>query len=654
MLEQLGISREVGLWLAARLSCAAVDVEERGVKGLSKQQQTAFTQSAHGIVLGGMEQYHLQQQALMTNGVLQPHTAALHLSVSAIALQWLSDFPDRTLLGWPESCNGMCRMSWGAYKLGQSLLQVQGNPFLEQQQPEAGDWDRGMAANQRVAQLGALVADRMMSLRRGLSDDAAFSTGSSGSSTAGSSSGTSAGSSGSSNDRMLMQSCQHVVKIMATAVGTAADFENATAGTQHLQSDLQEFPQLPVEYAQCCKLLQDCVRLAAAAAAAAAPLSNVEQHTTDTMLESVASLLGRVEAQSDTVVTHTLGPLLVIAAAAAGDVSSPEALQLFGLLCSLLKKEHASSSSGGSSSSSSTIAVAKVLGGLGGDKDDVSTSVLAAVISMLGFAMKSDPSQESAQEAPSSCSSSSSSSSSSISSTVAAALPWLVLLGRCCRASAVLVQRWQGSMKPEGHSLGGIAAFQHYMWMVLNPGFAKGLKMLACSLEDVAQWLAAAGTEQELSASGYQPQDLQQHLAEAAQALSSLTCGLSADGVSEDSVAEVPGPAVVQAAQAQLHAASRALACFAIPHACNNPACRNVSGPSEAQLVGGRSCICAGCRTARYCGKACQRAAWRQHKPVCQALAVAAATAAGAAAAAAAGAVAAPPTETSRRVAEML
>jgi hypothetical protein len=88
MLEQLGISREVGLWLAAWLSCDAVDVNERGVKGLSEQQQAAWTLSAHGLVLGGMERYGLQQQLLMSKGVLQPHTAALHLSASAIALQW--------------------------------------------------------------------------------------------------------------------------------------------------------------------------------------------------------------------------------------------------------------------------------------------------------------------------------------------------------------------------------------------------------------------------------------------------------------------------------------------------------------------------------------------------------------------------------------
>jgi hypothetical protein len=134
---------------------------------------------------------------------------------------------------------------------------------------------------------------------------------------------------------------------------------------------------------------------------------------------------------------------------------------------------------------------------------------------------------------------------------------------------------------------------------------------------------AVAGTVQQLTALGYQLQDMQHQLAEAAEVLQPLCSDLqTADMSIGGSIA-----AVLQAAHEQLLAASRVLACFAIPHACNNPACRNTYGPSEAQLAGGRSCICAGCRTARYCGRACQRAAWRQHKPICKALAVAAAAA---------------------------
>jgi hypothetical protein len=61
--------------------------------------------------------------------------------------------------------------------------------------------------------------------------------------------------------------------------------------------------------------------------------------------------------------------------------------------------------------------------------------------------------------------------------------------------------------------------------------------------------------------------------------------------------------------------------------ACNYAACTNLSGASEAQLVQGRSHKCSGCHTARYCGKECQAKHWKEHRPVCKALAKAAAAA---------------------------
>ena len=73
-------------------------------------------------------------------------------------------------------------------------------------------------------------------------------------------------------------------------------------------------------------------------------------------------------------------------------------------------------------------------------------------------------------------------------------------------------------------------------------------------------------------------------------------------------------PAALQAAALRLSAA--------LPHrfACNNPGCTNLAGASEAALVGGKGCICAGCRTARYCGAKCKLMHWPHHKPVCRRL----------------------------------
>jgi hypothetical protein len=64
------------------------------------------------------------------------------------------------------------------------------------------------------------------------------------------------------------------------------------------------------------------------------------------------------------------------------------------------------------------------------------------------------------------------------------------------------------------------------------------------------------------------------------------------------------------------------LSVFAVRHCCNNPRCVNTCGLSEKFIVCGSSCLCAGCKVARYCGKACQEACWTQgaHKPVCKML----------------------------------
>jgi hypothetical protein len=115
----------------------------------------------------------------------------------------------------------------------------------------------------------------------------------------------------------------------------------------------------------------------------------------------------------------------------------------------------------------------------------------------------------------------------------------------------------------------------------------------------------------QLAAAGCAPQQLQQQLDALLTALQDpqqMDAGLAA---------------LVQ----QLQATGRMLCSIAVPHFCNNPACGNLSGPTDVLLVSGRSCLCAGCLTARYCGRDCQRVAWKQHKPVCKALAAAAAAA---------------------------
>ena len=321
---------------------------------------------------------------------------------------------------------------------------------------------------------------------------------------------------------------------------------------------------------------------------------------------------------------HLVAPLV-----AAGEFCSPCALQLFGLLCSLLKA---------CSKASDRLLVAALLLDkedcryLPPEEQDVSTAVLAAVSCMLMGALNS----ASSGACPSSSDNSSSNSSgggggggtsstaaalsSSTNTPCAAALPWLWLLGRCCCVSAVLTQKLSavpGSPSPAGDPRFG--------WLISICDLKANLAELLPSLAAVVEWLGATDTVQQLSALGYQPEQLRQQLGVAAAALlaymSDLPDWLK---IPYDDSATV---ATLKQIQEQLLAAFKVVATFANPHACNNPACGNVGGPSEAQLVGGRSCICGGCCIARYCGRACQRAAWRQHKPVCKALAAAAAAA---------------------------
>jgi hypothetical protein len=50
---------------------------------------------------------------------------------------------------------------------------------------------------------------------------------------------------------------------------------------------------------------------------------------------------------------------------------------------------------------------------------------------------------------------------------------------------------------------------------------------------------------------------------------------------------------------------------------CSNPAFGNLRGSNELALVADRG-LCGGCRSARYCCRACQQQDWPSHKQVCQ------------------------------------
>jgi hypothetical protein len=135
----------------------------------------------------------------------------------------------------------------------------------------------------------------------------------------------------------------------------------------------------------------------------------------------------------------------------------------------------------------------------------------------------------------------------------------------------------------------------------------------------VLEWLQAGSTSEQLAAAGYRPLSILQQLGqvvESSEAVFTITHSMQAD------------EATILAAVQQYRATGLALCSFAVSCVCNNPGCFNMSGPSALHLVSGCSCLCGGCRTARFCSHTCLRACWKQHKPVCEALAAAAATAA--------------------------
>jgi hypothetical protein len=189
-------------------------------------------------------------------------------------------------------------------------------------------------------------------------------------------------------------------------------------------------------------------------------------------------------------------------------------------------------------------------------------------------------------------------------------LPALVLFGRCC---VLLADAWEGVDVAAG----------------LSPdqaGFAKAFfgEMDVCSHCDiVARWLSEFSWH--LGHAGYPCQAMQQSFEALGEAIttSPLPWVVSAAGPPRGAGAEMAAAAVAKLVEC-LRAVGVAAAAIPVPHFCNNSRCGNVSGVSEVLMVTGHSCICSGCHTARYCGRACQRQAWKQHKPVCKALAAAA------------------------------
>ena len=320
MLQQLGCGREVGLLIATLIALPGTQAGH----GSGRPSELEMLDWLEGLVAGGMRLYGSLLDAMSENSIY-PQLANMHFCMAAAAYQWLSCMPPDRLMALP-ACEVVCRVAASAYCYG---LQAQ----FSMPQAAGGGWATCMTANQALAQLSAAALAKLLKLARNEPGSRMPSIASSSSSS----------SRDSYSNSFLTRSCQHILPMMSQAIQTAADLESrraeicsgattcATSNQPGAETGWGSILQLPVQHSDCCKLLQDGVRLVMAATAAVASPDTV--HELSFLLRCVGTPLGY---QSGGPVLAISGPL-VAPVAAAGDMSSPEALQLFGLLCSLLK-----------------------------------------------------------------------------------------------------------------------------------------------------------------------------------------------------------------------------------------------------------------------------------------------------------------------------
>jgi hypothetical protein len=290
-------------------------------------------------------------------------------------------------------------------------------------------------------------------------------------------------------------------------------------------------------------------------------------------------------------------PAALTATAIAAGLGSTEQQRLFGLLCSMVKRS-----------------------------------------SMLGFTQQTDAEEcrlvaagvaaRYAQLYASSSSAAAAADSATASSCVSGLLPWLVLFGRCCLQWSTQLQWWY-------RGLPGLPPAAAVAQSPLPPGYSMRRMGIGNCMDIFFRGVdnSRPGAQQPLVSMFLAAlQTALQHPAISAQV---TAAGLDADALLANvSFAKVAVDAARSDRLATVISAvkdlGQALTSLPCATACNNPLCTNLSDASEVQLVQGNQHKCSACRVARYCGKECQAQHWKQHKPVCKALAAAAAAAAAA------------------------
>lgn len=121
LLQHLGCSRELGLWLATTHTTATL--KDRGLP-LLKVPGNRDAVPSH--VHNGLQIYRDLLEAVIHNYMCQnPQLSAMHLSVAGISLQWLSSMAPGKLAGLPETCLDACHVAKMACYYGQYLMREQ-------------------------------------------------------------------------------------------------------------------------------------------------------------------------------------------------------------------------------------------------------------------------------------------------------------------------------------------------------------------------------------------------------------------------------------------------------------------------------------------------------------------------------------------------
>jgi hypothetical protein len=239
MLERLGCSREVGLWLASGV-LAGLNAAEPEHKDLDRVLMGKEVPHSAGVGLGksprfGLNSFHFQGallRAFKGHHVIPAQRLLPLLTLMPVAtLQWLSGIPSDRLLHISPSCINICTEAATWAKDSYALFQA--HSWRPEDMQPGGDLlglvDLAHAARTMVIVSSDLLA-KLLEMCRALPSTAGSTdpcTGSSGTATSGaaSSSGSSSSSSmAARSDRgTLMLLCQDVVSVLACGLGVSAE-----------------------------------------------------------------------------------------------------------------------------------------------------------------------------------------------------------------------------------------------------------------------------------------------------------------------------------------------------------------------------------------------------------------------------------------------